>query len=598
MLPGPRRHFGAWGLGLKSGAGHRSGLREDHLKVSESADVYARLAAARKLLTAPGAPFEIVREEVLGRSNLVFARAPANLRTFWQDTRRFGTRPYLIYGNERIDYAAAHAQVDAIAAWMAAQDVAHGDRVAIAMRNYPEWLLVYWACAVLGAVSVGFNAWCTAPEMAYALADSVPKVLVVDGERLPVALRNCTDGAGPQLVCLRQESLPAGVTGWQEVVEYSGTVPDTAIAPDDVACILYTSGTTGHPKGAQLTHRGCISTVMNQRFSAAVTAMASSNPAAPPPGGPVVLITTPLFHVTANNCGAQPVTGDGGKVVLMHKWDATEALRLIAREGVTRMTGVPMMSRELIEHPEFATTDTSSLLAISAGGAQTPPDLVGRIAERARGARPATGYGMTETCGVITSVTGEFFAGKPDSAGPYLPNFEVKCVDDDGREVPQGQLGELWVRGSSVIKGYINKPEATAEAIVDGWLRTGDVARIDADGFLYLVDRKKDMVLRGGENVYCAEVEAALHAHPAIAEACVFGVPDDRLGEEVGAAIVLRPGVALGAERLRADCAGLIARHKVPRHIWFLPGPLPLNANGKVVKRALRESLRLEDCAA
>jgi long-chain acyl-CoA synthetase len=306
---------------------------------------------------------------------------------------------------------------------------------------------------------------------------------------------------------------------------------------------------------------------------------------------PVSLLTTPLFHVTANNCGAYATTAAGGTIVLMYRWDAGEALRIIARERVTSIGGVPVMARELINHPDFATTDVSSLTAMSGGGAQVPPDLVHKIESRVASARPSTGYGMTETCGIITSVSGDFFVDKPDSAGPAMPSYEAKCVDDAGNTVPPGDIGELWVRGAAVIKGYINRPEATAAAITDGWLHTGDIARIDEDGFIFIVDRKKDMVLRGGENVYCAEVEAAIYRHPAIAECCVFGVPDHRLGEEVGVAVLLKPGERLDDAGLRSFCGGLIANYKVPRHILFMTEPLPRNASGKFLRRELRDRL-------
>lgn len=458
------------------------------------------------------------------------------------------------------------------------------------MRNYPEWMLVYWACLASGITAVGFNAWWTAEELAYALGDSRPLFLFVDDERLDRAREALSANPQTQLVGVRTERETPGGLRWDMLVRQSGTMPDVEIEPDLDACIFYTSGTTGSPKGARLTHRGCVSTLFNQLFSGACTTLASGTvPVAPVE--PVVLITTPLFHVTANNCGVYPVTHAGGKVVLMYRWEPGEALRLIAKERVTRLSGVPLMSRELIQHPDFAKTDTSSLLALSGGGAQVPPDLVLQIADMGKTARPSTGYGMTETCGVITSVTGEFFVGKPDSAGPFLPNYEVKCVDDAGAVVTQGGIGELWVRGSSVIKGYLNKPEATQEAIVDGWLRTGDVAWIDEDGFIFIVDRKKDMVLRGGENVYCAEVEAALYRHTAVAECCVFGVPDERLGEEVGAAVYLRPGEHAYEEDLRDICRQHIARHKVPRYVWLMDQPLPQNANGKFLKRDLRELL-------
>jgi long-chain acyl-CoA synthetase len=255
------------------------------------------------------------------------------------------------------------------------------------------------------------------------------------------------------------------------------------------------------------------------------------------------------------------------------------------------MSGVPVMARELITHPDFDKYDTSTLLAISGGGAQVPPDQVAKIDHAIPSARPTTGYGMTETCGIITALGGDFFVDRPDSAGPAMPVFEAKCVDDAGDEVPLGELGELWVRGAQVIKGYINRAEATAETITDGWLHTGDIARMDEDGFIYIVDRKKDMVLRGGENVYCAEVEAVLYRHAAVAECSVFGVPDERLGEEVAAAVYLKPGETALPDEIRAEMAKHTARHKLPRYMWILEEPLPRNASGKFLKRELRDRL-------
>ena len=556
---------------------------------------YAELARARAELTGPGGAFEIVEADVLGNRIRTFRNAPPSVREFWLSTAAFAERDYLIYGEERISYAEAHRQADALAAWLFARGVQPGDRVAIAMRNYPEWMLAYWACLAAGIAVVGMNAWWTSEEMAYALEDSAPRAVILDAERLE-RLRGCPQLAGRHaLIGVRLDDYPVDVTPWADVVAGGGAMPLVAVDPDSDACIFYTSGTTGHPKGAQLTHRGCVANLMNMLYSGASTALAMERATgiAPPaePPVPVTLITTPLFHVTANNCGAYATTAQGGAMVLMYRWDAGEALRLIARERVTSTSGVRIMAREIITHPDFASTDTSSLLALSGGGAQLPPDLVLKIDAEVSTARPTTGYGMTETCGIITSVSGDFFVGKPDSAGPAMPNFETRCVDDDGNEVPPGEIGELWVRGSSVIKGYINRPEATAAAITAGWLHTGDVARIDEDGFIFIVDRKKDMVLRGGENVYCAEVEAALYRHPAVAECCVFAVSDERLGEEVAAAVVLRPSQQLFGEDLREECARHIARHKVPRHIWFMSEPLPRNASGKFLRRELRERL-------
>ncbi len=556
---------------------------------------YEALKSVWGELTAPGAPFEVVSVPVAGVPVKAFKNAPNNVRELWLSSAQFGPRDYLVYQDERITYAEAHKLTAAIAAWMLREGVQSGDRIAVAMRNYPEWLLVYWAAVSIGVAVVGMNAWWVADEVEYALNDSDPKIVFCDEERLQRILERPASAARTRLVVTRANTLPPGVTAWSEVIAQEAAMPAVDVDPDADACIFYTSGTTGRPKGAQLTHRGCINNLMNLSFAAQVQALSTlkangeAAPEAPPP--PVALLTTPLFHVTANNCGAYAVTAAGGTLVLMYRWDAGEALRLIETERVSSMSGVPVMSREVLLHPDFATRDTSSLMSLGGGGAPLHPDLVAKIDAEVATARPNTGYGMTETCGIITAVGGDFFVDRPSSVGPAMPTFETKCVDDDGNEVAEGEIGELWVRGASVIKGYLNRPDATAESITDGWLHTGDVARLDADGFIYIVDRKKDMVLRGGENVYCAEVEAAVHHHPAIAECCVFGVPDVRLGEDVAAAIVLREGHALTAEELRAHCAGHLSRHKIPAHIWFLTDPLPRNANGKFLKRELRETL-------
>ena len=564
---------------------------------------YAELNDAWAELIAPGAPFEIAEIEVRGATIRSFKNAPPSVREVWLSTLPFAERDYLVYEDDRFTYAQAHAQVASIANWMLAHGVKPGDRVAIAMRNYPEWMLIYWAGCCIGVAIVGMNAWWTAQEMAYGFKDSAPKVVFADEERIarineqPGMLGDAT------LVAVRVNTLPAGATPWSDVIATGGTLPDMQIDPDSDACIFYTSGTTGFPKGAQLTHRGCVSNLFNMMFAGQASALATAratgvaiDPTAPPPI-PVGLVTTPLFHVTANNCGAYAVTAAGGKMVLMYRWDAGEALKLIEREKVSAMSGVPVMARELITHPDFDRYDLSSLLTLGGGGAQLQPDLVAKIDKTVATARPNTGYGMTETCGIITSIAGDFFVDKPSSCGRAMPSFEAKVVDDEGATLPAGQPGELWVKGAPVIKGYINRPDATAESITDGWLHTGDVARIDEDEFIFLVDRKKDMVLRGGENIYCAEVEATIHQHPAIAECCVFGVPDARLGEEVGAAIVLQAGQSLSADQIRAHCVSLVAKHKAPRYVWLLTESLPRNASGKFLKKDLRESLKVEDAA-
>ncbi len=556
---------------------------------------FAELRQVREELTGPGGQFEVVRAEVLGRDLLTFKNAPPSIREFWLSTAAWGDRPYLIYEGEVLSYAQTHADVAAIAAWLWDRGIRPGDTVAIAMRNYPEWMTLYWACAAIGVASAGLNAWWTAEEMEFALNDARPKVLFADKERL-ARFRECAGHEDMVVVGVRLDDCPAGVIPYAEVIAHGGAMPQVAVDPEADASIFYTSGTTGFPKGAQLTHRGCVANLLNMVFSTTAQAMAVERatgepvPLNPPP--PVTLLTTPLFHVTANNCGAYLTTAAGGAIVLMYKWDAGEALKLIEKYRITGVSGVPVMSREIINHPDFASTDTSSLTGLSGGGAQVPPDLVLKIDEAIKTARPTTGYGMTETCGIITSVTGDFFVAKPDSAGPWMPTFEVKVVDDEGRELPQGSVGELWVKGAPVIKGYLNRPDATAETITeDGWLHTGDVARIDEDGFIFIVDRKKDLVIRGGENISCTEVEACVYRLPGVTECCVFGVPDARLGEEIGVAIHMKPGTEATSETVIAHCTEHMSKHKVPRYVWFMDDPLPRNASGKFLRRTLRDEL-------
>lgn len=564
--------------------------------------MYKELKQVWAELTAEGAPFEVKEVEVRGHNIKTYVQAPPTLREIWLSSMQFGERDYLVYNDERWTYAEAHAQVASIANWLRENGVATGDRVAIAMRNYPEWLLSYWACVSQGIVVVGMNAWWVPEEMAYGLEDSAPKVLICDQERYD-RLQEIRDRFSDLKVVGVRLADGADAIPFAELIATGGDLPAASFDPDDDACIFYTSGTTGRPKGAQLTHRGCVANIMNLGFWSNCSSMAiarANNTSLPDPAdAPAIsaLVTTPLFHVTANNCLAHATTVGGGKLVHMYRWDALEALKLVERERITNLTGVPVMSRELISHPDFDKYDTSSLLSVGGGGAQLQPDLVGKIDTSVKTARPGTGYGMTETCGIITSIGADFFVDKPASCGPAMPTFDVKVTDADGNALPPGEVGELWVKGAPVIKGYLNRPDATAESITDGWLHTGDVARIDEDGFIFLVDRVKDMVLRGGENVYCAEVESAIFDMDGVAECTVFGVPDDRLGEEVGAAIVPAPGVALTADEIREYCAGHIAKHKIPRYIWLLDRPLPRNANGKFLKRELRESLKVEDAA-
>ncbi len=567
--------------------------------------MYQELREAWGELTAPGQMFEIVETEVRGQRLRSFANAPGSLRELWLMSAGYGDADYLVYQDERWSYAQAHDEVARIANWLVANGVGPRRRVAIAMRNYPEYMLAYWAVVSIGAVVVGMNAWWVTEEMAYGLRDSEPALMICDQQRYerfaPLA------GEFPELrvVLVRPRGeLPAGAVDWAELKTAEPELPGAEVQGDDDACVFYTSGTTGRPKGARLTNLGCTNNVMAVAFANMVQSAAlarfdsgSGQAEAQPGVQHASIVATPLFHVTANNCVAQAITAGGGKLIHMYRWDAGEALRLIEEEKVTGISAVPVMVRELLNHEDFASRDISSLESFGGGGAPVQPDLVEKIERQGGAATPAQGYGMTETCGIIAAHGGPYLVDKPASTGFVMPNFEVRCVDEAGAEVPAGERGEVCVRGIQVIKGYLNRPEATAETIVDGWLRTGDIGYLDEDNFLYLVDRVKDMVLRGGENVYCSEVETAVFQHDAVAEAAVFAVPDERLGEEVGVALVLRAEARLAADELREFLKQRLSAHKIPRYVWILDEPLPRNASGKFLKRELRESLDIEDAA-
>ncbi len=568
--------------------------------------------AARAELEAPGMPFHMSTIEVRGVPVRVFDSAPPNMRMLWESTAAHGDKTYICYEDEHYTYNEIHAQVRKLAHHMAAQGVQPGDRVALAMRNYPEWVVGYWAAISLGAACVGMNAWWTPHEMEYALDDSHPRVLIVDGERLErvshilEAVRVRLPKAMHVITVRSDSELPTDAATWNDVmsIDDPGSLPAAEIDPDDDATIFYTSGTTGFPKGAQLTHRGSIHNLLNLVYMGAAVASAEAKavaageiePPSAPPAAPlpaVFMAPTPLFHVTACNCLLHPATASGAKIVLTYKWDAGRALELIEREKVTNFSGVPTMGRELLMHPDWSKRDTSSLASISGGGSAVQPDLVKKIDSALEKGTPTTGYGMTETHGIITANSSRFYLAKPASCGPVVPTLDAKLVDEDGNDLPAhpDTVGVLCVRGSIVIKGYINRPEATADSIQDGWLNTGDIARIDEDGWVFIVDRAKDMVIRGGENVYCSEVEAAIYHHDAVAEAIVFGVPDDRLGEEVAACIVPKEGHTLTMEELQAFLKTDLAAYKIPSKVWFRSEPIPRNASGKFLKREVRKEI-------
>mgnify|MGYP006090414557 FL=1 len=544
-------------------------------------------------LTAPGAPFELTEQIVVGTPTKVFAATPNSLRELFGTARMRGDEPYLVYEDETWTYADLLAQIDGFAhALVHTYRVQPGDRVAIAMRNYPEWIAAFAAAVSVGAIAVALNAWWVTDELDYGLTDSGSCVVVADHERverlLPIAAKRQV-----QIVAVRYKGdLPDGIDRYEDICALGEPMPEVVIEPDDDATILYTSGTTGFPKGAVSTHRAVLSALVGFACRAAIGGMletqTSGDEGEEPATDPALILCVPLFHVT----GLVPVMMgtfiSGARLIIMHRWNPERALELIEREGITQFVGVPTMSWELLESPDFGTRDTSSLVSVGGGGAPAPPELVRKIDSGFPGARPGIGYGMTETNGLGPQNSGDNYLAKPTSAGRAAPSMDVCVIDDAGNLLGPNDRGEICFRGPNLIRGYWNKPDATAETIVKGWLRSGDIGWIDEEGFVFVADRAKDMVLRAGENIYCAEVEAAIYEHPAVYEAAVFGVPHERLGEEVAAAIMTKPGYSIELEELRSFLAGRLAKFKIPQHVTVSTDRLPRNASGKILKRELQ----------
>ena len=582
-------------------------------------------------LTAPGQPFEIAVETIRGIQTRTWKNAAATLSAILEMSRGHGDATFLVYEDERSTFE-EHYRLAAGVAHRLIEDygVRPGDRVAIAMRNFPEWAAAFWGIAAAGGVVVPLNAWWTAPELAYGLEDSGAKVAFLDMERAE-RLAGAVDGLRLMVIVARSEgqSLPAvtsaGIDRFEEVMApalpgddpTASLLPQTGVGPEDDATIFYTSGTTGRPKGAVGTHRNICTNLMSLFYintrsglraassregscagGSAGDASARRAEGAGADGGEVrrnrnsYLLSVPFFHATGCHSVLVANTASGGKLVMMYRWDPERALELIEREQITSFGGVPSMVMGVLDSPDFAKRDTSSVRGVSYGGAPAPPELVKRIKAHFPGGSASNGYGLTETSSVVTMNGGDDYVRKPQSVGPPVPVCEVKVVDETGRDLPEGETGELWIKGPNVVRGYWNKPEATAESFSDGWLHSGDVARIDDEGFVYIVDRAKDMVIRGGENVYCVEVEAALFEHPSVADCAVIGIPHPVLGEEVGAVVRLRPGAdPVEEDGLRAHVAARLAGFKVPVRIWFRTEELPRNPAGKVLKRELREEL-------
>lgn len=550
-------------------------------------------AAVQLMQTDPR--FAVEECEIFGTQFRVFANAPANLREMMQvNAEAHGDKDFLIYQDERLSYGAFCDRVNRTAHMLMSMGVVKGDRVAIVMRNYPELVLLMMAIQSVGAIVVPVNAWWTEEELAYGFEDSGAKLAFADGPR-HARITSFAAEKGIRLIGVRDAESDAAEAFSVLLNAITNTSwPDIEIAPEDDFAIMYSSGSTGHPKGVVQTHRGAISAVYSWVMTGSLARMIA-DPSVGLPGEDIengtssILIITPLFHVTATHPMWLQSIVLGTTVVLMHKWEPHEAMRLINAEKITRFLGVPTQSADLMEAARLSGTKMPSLVYVGSGGAKRPPVQVGELAETFPHASIASGWGMTETNALGTGVSGPDYKARPGAAGRCIPPLQdFKILNDDDVELPMGEIGELVVKSPANMRCYLNKPEATAETMQDGWLRTGDLAKVDADGFYYIVDRKKSIIIRGGENISVLEVEAAIHRHSDVLEAGVFSVPDARLGEAVGASVQLRDGASMNDAKLRDFLTGVIAPFKIPSHVWFRDTPLPRGGTDKIDRRVLR----------
>jgi acyl-CoA synthetase (AMP-forming)/AMP-acid ligase II len=562
------------------------------------------LADATARLTAPGAPFEMDEIDIRGVKTRVWKNAPLTLRQVFAVGRSHGQRTFLVYEDDRATYEAFCRAALAFAAELQGRGVVKGDRVAIAMRNTPEWVVAFFATTLIGAIATPLNAWWTEHELAYGLSNSAAKVLVVDPERLARIAHRRDDLPDLELVYVARGTTPppAGVTpleavigpvnAWPDLPE--GVLPDTPLGPEDEVTLFYTSGTTGAAKGVVGTHRAICTTIFSQMFARARTYVRRGEPlpvrdASSPQLS--YLLTVPLFHTTGCKAVLVPVFYDGAKLAMLRRWDCEAAMKVIERERITSTGGVPTIALQLLAHPARADYDLSSLISVSYGGAPAPADLADEVRRNFPAALPACGWGMTETSATFTNHQGEDYLNRPESAGPAVAVCDMKILGEDGRELPRGEVGELWAKGPNVAKGYWRQPEADAATFVDGWLRTGDLAYIDEEGFLFVVGRAKDIIIRGGENILCAEVERALLEHPAVMDAAVVPVAHPTLGEEPAAVINLHAGATPSEDELKRFVAERLAGFKVPVRIVAAAELLPRNPAGKLDKRAIARQL-------
>jgi steroid-24-oyl-CoA synthetase len=555
----------------------------------------------RAQLTGPGGPFEVVTGTVGGVEMKVYKDRFPDLRVVASFAPVHGDKEFIVHGGRRITFGEFSRLANSVSAALAAVGVGHGDRVAVLSQNNPEWCLTFWGAVDMGAVLVGLNGWWNEDEIRYGLEDSGSRVLVADRKRFERIAAEVDDIVTLEHVFLvnaapddfpRADGTPSPKLHRFDELTAAPTddLPDVELSEDDPAVIFYTSGTTGRPKGAISTHGNMVANLQNTVYLLTLGSMTTPGAGGGGGGQPVSLFTSPLFHVSGCHSGLVVGMLAGMRLVMVEgRFTPEAAFDLIEREQVMIWATVPTMIWRACEHPDRHRWDTSSVVSVSFGGSPSADELQRRIRETFPNVKATTNaYGLTESSSVATTLSGPDSLERPTSVGLPMPVVDIAIAGPDGTHLPPGRTGEVLIRGPIIMPGYWNKPEATAAAIVDGWLHTGDVGHVDEDGFLYITDRAKDMLIRGGENVYCVEIENRLVEHPLIADAAVVGVPHPELGEEVKAVIELVDGSELSDDDVRAWVAETLAGFKVPAYVERWDGKLPRNASGKLLKNAIR----------
>lgn len=533
----------------------------------------------------PGAPFEVVKAEVNGSSVRVFKHGPETIAHVFNRARTFGEAEFIVFGERRLSFTDFFAAADALSIYLIeSAKVTTGQSVAICMKNTPEWMIAFVAIINAGGVAVLINSRGKGENMCRAITDADSVFVIADDKRLALLKQAGCDL--PSLTDDEIKDLPQDEAAFKSVVR----------SAQDTAVMFFTSGTTGRAKAAALSHLNLVTGTMNTQMAMAavfskmaaaygidIETLRSQMPQS------CSLLVFPLFHTSG--CSAVFLTAltNGGKLVMMDRWDADQALALIEAEKITAFGGVPTMHWDLLRSSKFDDHDLSSLMSLSCGGQALPLNLLGEIKERFPRAFIGAGYGMTETSGAIAQANGEAFLSNPKASGQVLPMVDVQITGDDGQALPSGDIGEIWVKGATLMQGYYGRPEETAKSMSGDWFKTGDIGRLDDNGYIYIVDRKTDMVISGGENIYCAEVEQALGQHPSVLQVTTFGVADDRLGERLVASFVVTDDTVT-TDALMTYAKETLAAYTLPTDITVQTRSFELNAMGKVEKHKARDA--------